>query len=266
MAKAPLDDVVHHIRKMVDAQTLAEATDGHLVGKFVHTRDEPAFATLLRRHGPMVLGVSRGILRQLEDAEDVFQATFLLLARKAGSIRKRESLANWLHGVAYRLALRAKAQRTFRRAQELKASAMRKPGLKVEEAWRELRPVFDEEMEMLPEKYRTALILCYLEGKTHEDVARQLGCPLGTVRSRVGRGRKLLQARLTRRGLTLSAGAFAAFLASSTASATIRAQVLDSTLKACLQFGSAAALVSAPVAALVEEGLKVMLSTKLKIA
>ncbi len=269
MAKAPLEGVFQHIRKMVDAQTLAEATDEQLVERFARGHEEPAFAALLRRHGPMVLSVSHGILRQLEDAEDVFQATFLLLARKASSIRKRAAVASWLHGVAYRLAMKARAQRALRRSQEIKASAMRKTGPSVEQAWQELRPVLDEEMEKLPASYRTALILCYLEGKTHEEVARELGCPLGTVRSRVGRGRKLLQERLTRRGLTLSAGSFTAFLVAGTSSATLRAQLVDSTLKACLQFvtgRSAEALVSAPVAALVEGGLKAMLSTKLKIA
>jgi RNA polymerase sigma factor (sigma-70 family) len=269
MAKAPLEGVFHHIRKMVDAQTLAEATDEQLVERFARGHEEPAFAALLKRHGPMVLSVSQGILRQLEDAEDFFQATFLLLARKASSIRKRASVASWLHGVAYRLAMKARAQRSLRRSQEIKASAMRKTGPSVEQAWQELRPVLDEEMEKLPESYRTALILCYLEGKTHEEVARELGCPLGTVRSRVGRGRKLLQERLTGRGLTLSAGSFTTFLVAGTTSATLRAQLLDSTLKACLQFvtgRSAAALVSAPVAALVAGGLKAMLLTKLKIA
>ena len=262
MAKAPLDVVLSHIRKIVDA----EATDEQLVERFAHGHEELAFATLLRRHGPMVLGVSQGILRQLEDAEDVFQATFLLLARKAGSIRKRESVASWLHGVAYRLAVRAKVQRAFRNAREREASTMRKAGPSVEEAWRELRPLLDEEMEKLPEKYRTALVLYYLEGKTQEEAARELGCPVGTIQSRLGRGRKLLQERLTRRGLTLSAGSFTAFLVAGASSSTLRAQLVDSTLKACLQFGSAAVLVSAPVAALVEGGLKAMLSTKLKIA
>src|SRR5260370_14748126 len=187
MAKAPLEDVVHHIRKMVDAQTLAEATDRQLVERFVRGHEELAFATLLRRHGPMVLGVSLGILRQLEDAEDVFQATFLLLARKAGSIRKRESVASWLHGVAYRLAVRAKVQRAFRNAREREASTMRKAGPSVEEACRELRPLLDEEMEKLPEKYRTALELYYLEEKTQEEAARELECTVGTLQSRLGR-------------------------------------------------------------------------------
>jgi RNA polymerase sigma-70 factor (ECF subfamily) len=239
MGKGPFEDVVQHIRRLVDAQTLAGAADADLVTRFIRSRDERAFATLLRRHGPMVLSVCHGVLGQREDAEDVFQATFILLARKARSIRKRESLASWLHGVAHRLALRAKTQRRFRRAQERKAAAMRSSTADFKESWQDLRPLLDEEMGKLPEQYRTALILCYLEGKTHEEIAQELGCPVGTVRSRVGRGRKLLQGRLVHRGLTLSAGSFAAFSVASTASAAISAQVFDSTLKACLQAGSA---------------------------
>jgi RNA polymerase sigma factor (sigma-70 family) len=267
MAKAHLKLVVRHLRRMIDAQTLAETTDGQLVQRFTRSRDEAAFAALLRRHGPMVLGVCRGVLRQVEDAEDVFQATFLLLARKAGSIRKRESVGSWLHGVAYRLAVRARAQGALRRVQERKASAMRKTSPSVEEAWEELRPVLDEEMEKLPEKYRTALVLCYLEGKTQEEAARELSCPLGTVRSRLGRGRRLLQERLARRGLTLSASSFAALLVAGMAS-PVRANLLHCTLEAGLQFAAgkpAAGVVSGPVAALVEAGLKAMLATKLKM-
>ena len=216
MAKAPLEAVVRHIRKIADAQMLAEATDGQLVDRFVCDHEELAFAALLRRHGPMVLSVCCGVLGHREDAEDVFQATFLLLARKARSIRKRESVASWLHGVAYRLAVRAKEQRALRRSHETKASTMRRTGPRVEEAWEELRPVLQEEMEKLPEKYRTALLLYYWEGKTQPEVARELGCPIGTVQSRLGRGRKLLQERLTRRGFTLSAGSFTAFLVAGT--------------------------------------------------
>ncbi len=138
MTKAHLELVVRHVRRMVDARTLAEMTDGQLVQRFTRDREEAAFASLLRRHGPMVLGVCRRVLRQVEDAEDVFQATFLLLAQKVGSIRKRESVGSWLHGVAYRLAVRARAQGALRRVQERKASAMRKTGPSVEEAWEEL--------------------------------------------------------------------------------------------------------------------------------
>src|SRR5262249_44505159 len=204
--------VIHHIRSIVDAQMLAEATDGQLVERFIRSHEERAFATLMKRHGPMVFGVCRGVLRQLEDAEDVFQATFLLFARKARSIRKQESVASWLHGEAYRLAVRAKAQRILRRVQERKASAMPKIGPSLDEAWAEVQPVLHEEMEKLAEKYRSALVLCYLEEKTHEEVARVLGCPLGTVRSRVSRARKLLQERLIRRGLSFTAESFAGLL------------------------------------------------------
>ncbi len=276
MANAQLQAVLRHIRRMANAQTLAAATDGQLVQRFLTggtgvppVAREAAFAALLRRHGPMVLGVCRVVLGHLQDAEDVFQATFLVLARKAGSIRKKESVASWLHGVAYRLAVRAKARRFVRRAHERKASAMRKPGPSVEEAWRELRPLIDEEMEKLPAPYRAALVLCYLEGKTQEQAARELGCPLGTVRSRVARARKLLQERLARRGLTLSVSSFPAFLAMSAGSQAVETKLLQTTLTAALQFAAGKAvaeIVSPPVALLVDGGLKAMLAAKLRIA
>jgi RNA polymerase sigma factor (sigma-70 family) len=264
MARPPLEAVVRHLRKIADVQMLAEAADGQLLERYIVGHEELAFAALLRRHGPMVLGVCRGVLGQREDAEDAFQATFLLLARKASSIRKRDSVASWLHGTAYRLAVRAKTQRALRRSKERQAPTLRIPDPRVGAAWQELCPLLHEEVEKLPEKYRTALLLFYWEGKTQDEVARELACPMGTVQSRLGRGRKLLQQRLTRRGLALSAGSFTAFLVGNTASAAIPAQMLDSTLKACLQIGSAA--VSAPVAVLVEEGLKAMFWAKLKVA
>ncbi len=263
MTKTPLDGVVRHIRKIVDIQRLAEATDGQLVERFVRSHEESAFAILLRRHGPMVLGVSRGVLHHVEDAEDVFQATFFLLAKKAGSIRKCQSVASWLHGTAYRLAVRAKAQRALRQSKERKASTTHRA---MEEAWGELRPVLDEEMAKLPEKYRTALLLFYWKGKCQEEMARELGCPVGTIHSRLGRGRKLLQERLTRRGLTFSAGSFAALLIAGTSSAPVQATLLDCTRKICLPSGFAETLVSPSVAALVEEGFPALLSTKLKVA
>jgi RNA polymerase sigma factor (sigma-70 family) len=266
MAKEPLEVVVRHIRKIADVQMLAEATDGQLVDRFVCEHEESAFAMLLRRHGPMVLGVCRSVLGHREDAEDVFQATFLLLARKARSIRKRESVASWLHGVAYRLAVRAREQRTLRRFYETDACTMRGTNPRVEEAWEELRPLLHEEMDKLPAKYRTALLLYYWEGKTQAEVARQLGCPLGTIQSRLGRGRKLLQERLTQRGLAFSAGSFVAFLIAETASTMIRTPFLDATRNACLQFAMGRSLVSAPVAALVEGGLHAMLWAKLRTA
>jgi RNA polymerase sigma factor (sigma-70 family) len=269
MAKPLLHVVVRRLRGTVDAQAVAEATDSQLLEQFARCHDEAAFAVLLRRHGRMVLGVCRGVVGHVQDAEDVFQATFLLLAQKAASIRKRESVGSWLHGVAYRLALRGKAQRSSRRAQERKASAMRQTSPPTEEAWRELGALLDEETAKLPDKYRSALMLCCWEGKTQEEAARQLGCPLGTLQSRLGRARKLLHQRLTRRGMFLSVGSFAALLAAGARSAAVPTPLHHSTLQAALQLtaGKAlAAVVPAPVALLVEGGLQAMSGTKLKIA
>src|SRR5262249_28100056 len=155
-------------------------------------QEEAAFAALLRRHGPLVWSVSRRVLHREQDAEDVFQATFLLLARKASSIRKRESVSSWLHGVAHRLALKAKAQAACRKTHEKRAADMRDTGPNLGEAWQELQAALDAALQDLPEKYRSALVLCYLEGKTHVEAAQVLGCPLATIRTRVARGRRLL--------------------------------------------------------------------------
>ncbi|HEV3262212.1 MAG TPA: sigma-70 family RNA polymerase sigma factor [Gemmataceae bacterium] len=269
MSNKRLGTVLRHIHSMVDAQSLAGATDGQLLARFASQRQEAAFAALLRRHGPMVLGVCRRVLRRDHDAEDVFQATFLLLARKAGSIRKRESVSSWLHGVAYRLAVKARVQGARRRAHERQAATMRTTRPRAQAAWQELQAMLDEATEELPEKYRTALVLCYLEGKTHKEAAHQLGCPLVTFRTWLARGRKLLRDRLVRRGLALSAGALASALATSTADAGVPASLLNPTLRAALKFaaGEAAARVAAPpVAVLVEGGLKAMLGNKLRIA
>src|SRR5262249_926767 len=156
--------------------------------RFAARRDEAAFATLLHRHGPMVLSVGRRIVRHTQDAEDVFQAAFLLLAQNAGTIRKRNSVGCWLRGVARRLALRVKTQAAHRQTREREAAAMRGTRSGGEAAWDTLQTILDEELAGLPEKYRAAVILCCLEAKTQEEAARQLGCPLGTVRSRLARG------------------------------------------------------------------------------
>ncbi|TMQ34223.1 MAG: sigma-70 family RNA polymerase sigma factor [Planctomycetota bacterium] len=267
MSEAQLSAVVRHLYELADAQALAEASDAQLLERFSVRHEEAAFAVLLRRHGPMVLGVSRRVLQQLHDAEDVFQATFLLLACKAGSIRKRASVSSWLHGVAYRLAVKARAQILRRRHHERQAAAMRSDQAGFEAAWRELQAILDESLQKLSEKYRTALVLCYLEGKTQEEAARLLGCPLGTVRSRLAQGRKLLRERLTRRGVALSAGALGTLVAADGLSAAMPAALQESALKAGLAFAAgkpAAALVSTSVAHLVKGGLHLMTATQIK--
>jgi RNA polymerase sigma factor (sigma-70 family) len=263
MTNRPFGAAVRYIRTLTDLQSAATAADGQLVDRFARTRDEAAFAAILRRHGPMVLAVCQRVLGRYQDAEDAFQATFLLLARKAASIRKQGSVGSWLHGVARRLALKAKEQGDRRRVNEGRAVSMRKTETGVDAAWGDLREALDEALQRLPEHYRTALVICHLEGRTHEEAARQLGCPTATLRSRLTRGRKLLRTELIRRGLTLSAGALGAALLVSTAEAA-PTLLLDATLKAALQYAAGGA-VSTTAAALANEGLKAMGIMKMKI-
>ncbi len=245
-------------------------TDGALLERFVSLRDEAAFAGLVRRHGPMVLGVCRRLLRDPYDADDAFQATFLVAVRKAASVRPRELFGNWLYGVAYRTAREARARRARRRAREKQADDMPHPPQAEPEAdWGELRRLLDQELSRLPEKYRVPVILCELEGRSRRDVARQLRLPEGTLSSRLATARKTLARRLSRHGPALSAGALAGFLAGG-ASASVPPGLARSAVRgaALLAAGSAkvAAVASPRVVALSEGVLKAMLLTKLKIA
>src|SRR6516165_5650076 len=165
MADAQLSRVLRHLHRWRDAQALAEAADAQLLDHFAARHDEAAFAVLVRRHGPMVLSVARRVLPCEQDAEDVFQATFLLLARKAASIRKAASVGSWLHGVARRLAVRVKAQGALRRHHERRAAGRRDSRPGTEAAWRDVRAALDTALAELPEKPRAALVLCCLEGK-----------------------------------------------------------------------------------------------------
>jgi RNA polymerase sigma factor (sigma-70 family) len=267
MADAPLGMVLRRLRGLIDTHTAGAASDGQLLERFTARREEAAFAALLHRHGPMVLGLCRRVARHAQAAEDAFQATFLLLARKAGSIRKGESVGGWLYRVAFRLAVKARAQAARRREREHRVADMRKPELGFQAAWQDLQEVLDEELERLPEKYRAPLVLCYLQGKTQEEAMRQLGCPLGTVRSRLARARKLLRARLARRGLTLGAAALGTALAANSATAALPGTLLNSTLKAGLHFAAGGAVgpgVSARTAALVKGGLQAMATEKVR--
>jgi RNA polymerase sigma factor (sigma-70 family) len=267
MANAQLGMVLRQVRRMAATEGLADATDGRLLEHFRAQQEEAAFGALLHRHGPMVLGVARRVLRQEQDAEDVVQATFLVLAQKAGSIRKRESVASWLHGVAYRLAVQAKGQRVRRQAHERQAGTMRHKQTNRQGAWQELEETLDQALAQLPAKYREAVVLCSLEGKTQEEASRQVGCPLGTVRSRLARGRELLRKQLAARGVTLSAGALATILAAGTASAALPAGVLRSTLRASLQAATGKAItgaVSPRALALLEGATRAMAMTKAK--
>jgi RNA polymerase sigma factor (sigma-70 family) len=209
-----------------------EESDALLLGRFVELWDQAAFRDLVRRHGPMVLGVCRRVLRDPHAAEDAFQATFLVLARKAGSVRKRDSVGPWLYGVARRVALEARgvASRAVRPAR----LGREVPGVDDHDGLErdELHAALHEELGRLPEKYRAPLVLCYIEGLAHEAVARQLGWPLGTVRVRIARGRDLLGARLTRRGLAPAAVLLALSLLPRTVAAAVPPRLVDATVTA----------------------------------
>src|SRR5215472_15442863 len=191
-----------HLRQRVAVLGPGDLTDRQLLERFVGQRDEAAFALLVRRHGPMVLGLCRRVLHNWHDAEDAFQAAFLVLARKAASVRWQDSVGGWLFRVAYRLALKAKAHAGRRRAGALPDVAAPEPA--ASPAGGELCSILDEELSRLPERYRAALLLCYGEGKSRAETARQLGWKEGAVKIRLERGRALLRERLARRGLVLS--------------------------------------------------------------
>ena len=217
MATAQLDTVVRHLRRAVLRQDAAGRTDGQLLASFIEQNDEAAFDTLIRRHGPMVFGVCCRIVRNHHDAEDAFQATFLVLARKASSVSPRERVANWLHGVALRTAMRARTMTAKRRGREKQVTEMPDPEAVQQDQWCDLQPLLDQELNGLPEHYRLPILLCDLEGKTIKDAAQQLGWPQGSLAGRLARGRKLLAKRLASRGVVLSAGSLAAVVSQNVA-------------------------------------------------
>jgi RNA polymerase sigma factor (sigma-70 family) len=204
MLDKTLADPAPFSRPDAEELVLDTLTDSQLLERFVRRREEAAFAALVRRHGPMVLSVCRRVLCHSHDAEDAFQATFLVLAEKAHRLRRPELLANWLYGVAYRTALHARQRAARRSAREKEAATMLAPLPDREIDTRELRRVLDEELHRLPEKYRAPLVLCYLEGKTNEEAARLLGWPSGSMSHRLARGRELLRERLQVRLAALS--------------------------------------------------------------
>ncbi len=173
-----------------------DQTDGQLLERFVRQQDEAAFAALVRRHGPMVLGVCRRVLDNAQDAEDAFQATFLVLLRKADSLGRPALLANWLYGVAYRTAMKARAGVLRRRHHERRAASAPRTEPAADAGRDDSSALLEAGLHGLPDKYRAPLVLCYLEGKTNAEAARQLGWPVGSMSSRLARGRELLRERL----------------------------------------------------------------------
>ena len=201
MATQPLPDLVGRVRRRLNPTDPAGAADADLLARWTAARDEAAFECLVWRHGPMVLATCRRVLGSSPDADDAFQATFLTLVRRAGQVRS--GVGGWLHRVAYRVALRVRARR--RPTAALVVEPAVEPAHQAD--WPDLRPVLDREIDALPERFRTPFVLCYLQGKTNEQAARELGRPVGTILSRLATARQQLRARLTRRGVSLSAAA-----------------------------------------------------------
>jgi len=246
----------------------AAPTDGQLLSSFIDQKDEAAFAALVERHGRMVMGVCLRGAGHHHDAEDAFQATFLVLARKAASVRPRDGVANWLHGVALRTARNAKAMTEKRRGREAQMLPLPESPAPQHDQWSDLQPILDRELNGLPEAYRLAILLCDIEGKSIKEATQQLGCPQGTLAGRLVRGRKLLAKRLTRRGVTLSGPVIAVLIASNDASAAVPTFLMNRAVAAATLSvaGQATELVSAKVSALVKQALTAMLLTKLKSA
>ena len=235
MSTEPLGDAIRRMGRLAGLQGALSLTDAQLLDRFILRRDEPAFAALMVRHGPMVLCLCRQILRDVQEAEDAFQASFMVLARNASAIRKRPSLSAWLYGVAYRVSARLRGRSERRRNLEHPSFDLATlPAVGEAHAF-DLRSVLHEEIRRLPEKYRAPVVLCYLEGKTNEEAAKQLCLPVGTVKARLFRARELMRARLARRKM----GDAAAVLtpARSTAS-VVPIFLIESTLRAAMRSGA----------------------------
>jgi RNA polymerase sigma factor (sigma-70 family) len=211
--------ILQYLRNLLHRHSGGGVTDGQLLERFVKEREETAFEVLVWRHGPMVLALGQRVLGNAHDAEDVLQATFLTLVRKAGSIGKSESLSSWLYKVAYRIALRSRTRTAKTLADGRLVEDVPVPSQTEEADWSELRPLLDAAIERLPEKYRAAIVLCDLQGKSHREAAEQLGCAVGTVSTRLSRARQLLRKRLAHHGLSVSVAALGAVLAQQTAAA-----------------------------------------------
>ena len=269
MTTRPFNGILDHLRRAALRQDRAAATDAELLGRYARTRDEAAFEALVRRHGPMVLGVCRRVLANEADAEDAFQATFLVLVRKAGSVRPRRLVGNWLYGVARTTALKARALDGRRRLKEREAGS-RPRRERPPEAWEELQGLLDDALARLPDKYRIPVVLCELEGTPIKEAARQLGWPQGTVASRLARARGLLAKQFARDGLALSGAALGGAFAQAASPAGGRGSLATATVRAASHFAAGGALppglTSARVATLTEGVLKTMLLTRLKTA
>lgn len=265
MAGGTLNGVGRQLERLFTSGTVTGLSEGQLLDRFVTRQDEAAFEALVARHGPMVLGVCRRMLRDPNDVDDAFQATFLVLVRKAGSLRQRELLGNWLYGVAFKIAVRARATVSRRHASETPDVE----GLAQRPSNGGPEPALHEEVHHLPEKYRLPVVLCYLEGLTHDEAAARLSWPVGTVKGRLARARELLRSRLVRRGVTVASMAALPVLLSRDASAAVSPVLLNTTLQAAAHVAAGKAvgvgLTSANALALSDGAINATMITNLKI-
>ncbi len=256
--------LVREVGRLFGDGTVSGLSEGELLDRFVRARDEAAFEAIVTRHGPMVLGVCRRLLRDPNDVDDAFQATFLVLVRKAGTLRSRELLGNWLYGVAYRVANRARVVATRRAARTPLGSEAVQESAAIPRPEPEPLPWLHEEVRRLPEKYRILVLLCYFEGLSHEEAAHRLGCPIGTVKGRLARAREMLRKRLVRRGVAMPGGELSLVVGRVAVPEPLQAVTLR-TARAFLGLGGSY-VVPLPVANLVDGVLRIMMLTHAKSA
>ena len=267
MVQITSSPILQMIRWMVEDRRVRDWPDQELLQRFKDKQDQAAFHELLRRHGPMVLDVCRGVLGNDANAEDAFQATFIVLARKAGSIRKSMSLGCWLHGVAYRTALKARVQAARRKKYETRPPE-RQVSAADDLSWQEVRQALHEELSKLPDRYRDPLVLCHLESATQDAAAVQLGVAKSTLKIRLERGRTLLRNRLLLRGMGPSALLAVAAWPCANALASLSTKVVARAVEAATTIaagGEAASVVPARVVSLAEGVIRVMFITKAKL-
>jgi RNA polymerase sigma factor (sigma-70 family) len=270
MAEADPNPFVHHLRHLLGSVSAAALSDGQLLERFLASRDETAVEVLVRRYGPLVFGVCRRVLHNAHAAEDAFQATFLVLLRKAPALDRGKPLGNWLYTVAYRLALRARANELRRQRCEEQAARRRGPTDGGTTSPGDLVVALEEELHRLPERHRAALVLCYLEGKTNEQAAQILGCPRGSMAARLDQARERLRECLARRGFVTTSACLTAALATAAVQAGVPLPLLDNTVRAALWFARdgarAAGHVSARAVALARSAFRATVLDRLKVA
>lgn len=269
MPSGELGSVLRRLRRAIGMQAAADSPDRELLERFVHQGDEDAFAALLRRHGPLVLSACRRMLSEPHDVEDAFQATFFIFVRKARGIARGEAVGSWLYRVAYHAAARVRARAAKQRAREMPLEASDVPAAAADaDSGADLQPLLDDAVNRLPEKYRRPIVLCCLQGKSNEEAARELGCPVGTVGTRLSRARERLRAMLTRRGVAVPAAALSVALEPTLASAALPPELFRSTLQSgmLLAAGQTAGAFTPAVATVAGDVLRGMAMARVRSA